>query len=597
MITAFNGKDIAPYYPTCVDIETAPNGSIIAVGFIYADEYGYRRYSTYETLLDWYTFYVSLLLRYKRDRDMSKRLTRVYAHNGANFDYLSFIEFFSDNDLLDNAQYFTADSSGLGLLVNLKSVGKSVTFLDSYRLLPQSLQALTKTFNVTHIKQEVPKECKHNYLLFKEKYPALFWQYLEADVKGLQEVVHAFWQQIYTLFGNVGHLPMTLPALVLRIFTKQLERDIYTPSRDKLKQMERDAYKGGLTLCMKTGVFDNVNVYDVNSMYPNVMRNDVYPSSYVGYWSNTFEDKKMGLWRATYEQTRRNVPPILFDTEQGASYRGSGVYTTNELNYLTSIGGNYTVTEGYVYVKTAPLFEAFIGNVYEMRKQAIERDDSALAYILKIMMNSLYGKFAQRETGDKIILATVKLMREMLDTGIKYRIMGDFLVVEEQREVKHAFVAIAAMITANARIDLHTRMCNVINAGNEVYYCDTDSIHTNGTYDVSNELGGIKLEQSGKAAYAGRKIYAFEKIVPEVIDGVKTGKMLDKVKAKGIGRNITGGTLSYDIIAQLALDKEQKEAITFERFPSVKGVLGKKEKSAVISEMTRNIRNTGGIWD
>lgn len=582
MITAYTGKTVLPYYPTTVDIETAPDGTIIACGFQWSENNGERHYHAYDTVVEWFTDYIQLLRAYRYDKEIRKRLTRVYAHNGANFDYLSFYEFFNDSGAMAAAQYFTADSTGLGLQVELTATGDTVLFLDSYRLLPQSLAALTVTFNVENIKQVVPAECKHNYLLFKTKYPELFWSYLKADVMGLSEVVYAFWDQIFTLFGNVGHLPMTLPALVLRIFTKQLEADIYTPVRDNLKQLERAGYNGGLTLCMRTGVFDSVNVYDVNSMYPNVMRNDIYPISYVGYWSNEFETDRLGMWRATFKQHRQDVPPLLFDDKQGATYSGSGVYTTNELNYLTRIGGEFTITQGYVYLKTAPLFETFIGNVYELRKTAIERGDSALAFILKIMMNSLYGKFAQRETGDKIILANVALMRDMLENGTPYKVMGNWLIVAETREVKHAFVAIAAMITANARIDLHTRMCEVIDAGNEVYYCDTDSIHTNGSYNVSNELGGIKLENSGKAAYAGRKLYAF--------DG-------GKVKAKGIGRNVTRGTLSFKTIADIATNKESKEAITFTRFPSVKGVLSEKEKAGVVTEMTRNIRNTGGIWD
>ncbi len=580
MITPYAGKEVLPYLPTCIDIETAPDGTVIGVGFVWSDGVT-NTYNNYDTISEWYRDYVCILGRYKRDKEVHKRITRVYAHNGANFDYLSFCEYFSDVNEITEAQYFMADSTGIGLQVKFKSAG-TVVFLDSYRLLPQSLAALTKTFNVEHIKQEVPGECKNNYLLFKTRYPVQFWQYLEYDVRGLQQVVYAFWERLYSLFGNVGHLPMTLPAVVLRVFTKQLKADIYTPSQEKLKQLERDSYKGGLTLCIHTGIYHGVNVYDVNSMYPYAMREHRYPVSYMGYWSNEYDSTTMGLWRAVYNQTRRTVPPILFDAKSGASYSGSGVYTTNELNYLAHIGGEFTVSEGYVYIETDTLFKEFIQKVYTLRKAALVAGDDALAYVLKIFMNSLYGKFAQREEGNKIILASADKMIELLEQGTPYKVMGNWLLVQETREVKHAFVAIAAMITANARIDLHTRMVGVIDSGYQVYYCDTDSIHTNGTFTTSNELGGIKLEHSDTTAYAGRKLYAF-----------KNGK----VKAKGIGRNITRGTLSYETIARLALDKGVKEPITFTTAPSVKGVLGQKHKAAVWHDITRNIQNTGGIWD
>ena len=579
MIRPFQGKDVSPHYATCIDIETAPNGDVIGVGFAWGEQ---RQYKSFENLDDWYHFYCSLLYSNRKYKELHKRLTRVYAHNGANFDYLSFYTYFADKEEMLEGQYITADSAGIGVIAKLKRANTVVTFLDSYRLLPQSLAKLGETFNANVQKQVVPPDCKNNYLKFKEKYPDMFWSYLRSDVLSIQEIIHSFWGTIYELFGNVGFLPMTLPALVLRIFTKQITEDIFTPHYDKLKQLERDAYKGGLTLCLKTGTFDNVNVYDVNSMYPSVMLTEEYPVSYMGYWSNEYDKTSMGLWRGTFNQSRQDLPPILFDHKNGATYSGSGVYTTNELNYLTSIGGTFTITEGYVYTKTAPLFTRFIDKLYSLRKEAIENGNDSLSYILKIMMNSLYGKFAQREDTDKIVLGKASEMVSMIDQGILFKILGDWFIIPEHREVQHCFVAIATMITANARIDLHRRMTSVINQGNDVYYCDTDSIHTNGEYQTSNDLGGIKLENQGEAAYAGKKIYAFK--------GGKT-------RAKGIGRKITKGELSYEVVAEIAHDKTKTVPITFEHFPSVKGVLGKKQNAAVITEMTRTLRNTGGIWD
>ncbi len=582
MITPFDGDIVEPHYPTVVDIETAPDGTTIAVGFAWSTNAGKREYYAFETISDWYDYYKSLMLYYRHDKEASKRLSRVYAHNGANFDYLSFYSELYDIDALERGQYFTADSAGIGFKAKLKGIKREVTFLDSYRMLPASLAKLTKDFKVEYEKQIVPEECKHDYARFKSLYSNEFWSYLQADCMGLQEVLFTFWRQVVTLFGNVGYLPMTLPALVMRVFSKQIKEDIYTPSNAKLKQLERDAYKGGLTLCMRTGIFDNVNVYDVNSMYPAVMVAERYPASYVGYWSNEYDKTQMGLWRASFRQSRQDVPPVLFDNEKGASYSGSGVYTTNELNYLENIGGEFTISEGYIYTKTDTLFTEFIGSIYAIRRDAIERGDDALGYTLKIMMNSLYGKFAQREETEKIVLGSAKLLKQLIDTETPFKIMGNFFVIKEQTEVKHAFVSIAAMITANARILLHKLMTGVIDNGNELYYCDTDSIHTNGALPVSNDLGRVKLEMSGTVAYAGRKLYAFK-------DG--------KVKAKGIGRLVTKGDLSYSTLSRLATEAMATEAITFSTFPSVKGVLSLKQRAAVLRSMTRNIRNTGGIWD
>lgn len=582
MLKPFEGKDVLPHYVTCVDIETSPQGEIIAIGFAYQKNDGSREYEYHEDTKSWLKS-VQYLLRQKDNRkEDTKRYARIFAHNGANFDYLKMYEDFAYLDAVEDAQYFTADSTGIGCTFKIKGLKTQLYLMDSYRLMPASLAKLGETYATDNRKQAVPAECQHDYLLFKHKFPVLFCQYLQADVLSLQEIIYKFWCSIYTKFGNIGQLPMTLPALALRAFSKQLQEPLLTPENPKLCAFEREAYKGGLTLCMRTGVYENVNVFDVNSMYPHAMATFEYPSSYKGYWTTVFEPESIGLWRASYEQTNKKVPPFLFEENSGAAYNGRGIYTTKELLHLSIIGGVFTITEGYVYEEKAPFFRNFVQSVYQDRQNATERGDEALAFTLKILLNSLYGKFAQRQMGTKIEWYTYDRLDEYVNAGKSTKIMGDFLVTEEEREVPHVFVAIAAMITANARIDLHRRMCDVINAGFDVYYCDTDSIHTNGTLQENTGLGGLKLENSGQAAYAGRKLYAF-------CDG--------KIKAKGIGRKQVGKQLTYETIEALALNKELIEAFAFEGFPSVKGVLSKREKAAVMRVMTRRIRNTGGIWD
>lgn len=596
MINPYSGDDVLPYKPNVIDIETAPDGNVIAVGFAWCDDNAFSHYDAYDGFDNWLRDYSVIYRRYSDDKTMMKRIARIYAHNGANFDYLSLLVYLQENELLKDCQYFMADSTGIGIKIELVN-GIEITLLDSYRLMPASLDKLTHTFGVDNVKQSVPDECKNDYLLFKQKYPALFWSYLRADSLGLQEVIYKFWQMMYDMFGSVGHLPMTLPSLALRVFTKFIDEGILTPNNPKLKQLERDAYKGGLTLCIQTGTYDSITVYDVNSMYPSVMASEHYPTSYNGYWTRQFDPNVTALWRAYFTQPRLPYPPFLFDKERGAQYIGHGTYTTNELLHLRSIGGSFTITEGYVYRRTAPLFEHFVSTLYDRRKQATLEGDDALAFTLKIMLNSLYGKFAQREAGYKIVLGSGALIRELLADKITFHLLGDFLAIEETREVRHTFVAVAAMITANARIRLHTLMQEHIDefGVESVVYCDTDSIHvTTGSMPTSPELGAVKEEQTGMiGAYAGKKIYALSKpkqLYGETIPGVSTA-----IKSKGVGRRIVGGQLDHNTIQRIASDTLEDEQISFQGFPSVKEVLSGKKTAAKMRTITRTIKNTGGV--
>ncbi len=575
MIRPYKAKDVEPYPSCCIDLETAPDGTVIAVGFVYDDVY-----TAYETLGEWW-------VAYKQLARVKKEYRRIYAHNGANFDYLCLYEYLLANEKLEKCEYFMSDSSGIG--VKIKIDGLTITLLDSYRMLPASLDSLTRTFKVENPKQTVPEDCKDNYLRFKEQYPDLFWAYLKNDVLGLQQVLYRFWTEIVRLYGNVGNLPMTLPALSLRLWTKTLTGPLMVPQSERLKALEREAYKGALTLCMRTGIFDNVNVYDVNSMYPAQMIDGEFPSSYVGYWTNEYDKDAMGLWRGNFTQWRRDIPPILFDAK-GASYGGSGAFTTDEVNYLHSIGGTFELFEGYVFIRKQKLFHEFIDKAYNLRLDAQREGNEALAYTLKTSMNSLYGKFGQREEGFTLKLSSAADQRKMLEEGVEYKNLGDICAIKEHRVVPHAFVSIAAYVTARARISLHKAMTALIDAGSEVYYCDTDSIHTNGVLETSSALGAMKLEFQGEATYAGRKLYSLRKT-----DTV--GHTTVKTKAKGIGRRIKGGTLGFDSIARMALDKNESEEITFSTAPTVREVMNKKRKSGEFASKSRKIRNTGGIWD
>lgn len=598
MISPYKGSDVLPYKPNVLDIETAPDGSVIAVGFASSDRNGNSHYASFEDFEHWLLYYRALIETHRitDDKEFNKRITKIYAHNGANFDYLSLLIYLQEADALVDCEYFMADSTGIGVKITIRG-NIEITLLDSYRLMPASLAKLTHTFNVDDVKQEVPKECQNDYQLFKSKYPHLFWDYLRADCLGLQEVIYKFWQMMYDMFGSVGHLPMTLPSLALRVFTKFIDNGIMTPNNPKLKQLERDAYKGGLTLAIKTGTYDSITVYDVNSMYPSVMSSEKYPISYVGYWTRQFDPNVSALWRATFSQSELPYPPFLFDEKKGAQYNGNGAFSTEELLHLLSIGGQFTISEGYVYRRTENLFQKFVDTLYSRRKQATLEGDEALAFTLKIMLNSLYGKFAQREAGYKVVLGSGALMRELLAKGSKFFLLGDFLAIEEQREVRHTFVAVAAMITANARIRLHTLMKEHIDeyGVESVVYCDTDSIHvTSGSMPTSPELGAVKEEASGMiGAYAGKKIYTLSE--PKQLYGETIAGKSVYVKTKGIGRRIIDGQLDHNTIARLSEDTEESEKLTFTGFPSVKEVLSGKKVAAKMRSITRTIKNTGSV--
>jgi DNA polymerase elongation subunit (family B) len=363
----------------------------------------------------------------------------------------------------------------------------------------------------------------------------------------------------------------------MRIFRKQLKAPIFVPFDEDTKSFTRRAYTGGRTECYRPGIYDDVTVYDVNSMYPYVMANYPVPSSARTIKTKYFSAKGLGFYEVDYIQTNKTLPPLLRDEHtHDFQYTGYGVYTTNELNLLREIGGTFKVTRGIIFRDTAYLFKDIVTRYYNLRLKAKKEGNKALDWTAKILLNSLYGKFGQRPIKHVSYLATKERIRELLEAKANFTIHGAYLTVVEPARVEHEFCAIAAYITSYARIELYR---HIMKAPANYIYSDTDSIHVFDTQPYIQDeinLGGLKIEKSGRGAYAGKKLYAIQ----------ENGQ--DIVKAKGFGRS--SNMLTFDTIASL-LDGTEYQ-IPMQAFPTSLEVLENKREFGVIFERKRTLRKT-----
>lgn len=70
-----------------------------------------------------------------------------------------------------------------------------------------------------------------------------------------------------------------------------------------------------------------------------------------------------------------------------------GIYYSEELKYARELGYQITPIRGYMFEMRRSPFESFISYLYESRQEARRAGDDAIAYVYKILMNSLYGRF------------------------------------------------------------------------------------------------------------------------------------------------------------------------------------------------------------
>ncbi|KAK4874279.1 hypothetical protein RN001_013639 [Aquatica leii] len=171
----------------------------------------------------------------------------------------------------------------------------------------------------------------------------------------------------------------------------------------------------------------------------------------------------------------------------------------------------------------------------QLRKEKICKN-SGMRYISKLMLNSFWGKFGQREnlTQTSIITNPREFFKLLTDPDVEVQSLipvDDEVIIlswnrrdDSVKPLKTVNVAIAAYTTAFARLELYKYLENL---GRNVLYYDTDSIifiHKEGDWKpASGEFLGMmkdELEEYGSGSYidefvsGGPKNYSFKIYTP-----------------------------------------------------------------------------------
>lgn len=191
--------------------------------------------------------------------------------------------------------------------------------------------------------------------------------------------------------------------------------NVHSAKSETPKEVNRAAqyaYAGGRFELFKVGNYKGpVWEYDINSAYPTAIA--TLPNLARGTWerSESFQPEHFGVWHILYDGARSTrasftKPYPLFNRDKNGnvSYPPAteGWYWTPEARLVPT---KY-ITHGYVFIPSdddKPF--AFIPEMYERRQQWKAQGKSA-EKALKLALNSLYGKMAQRtgwlQEGDPI---------------------------------------------------------------------------------------------------------------------------------------------------------------------------------------------------
>lgn len=185
------------------------------------------------------------------------------------------------------------------------------------------------------------------------------------------------------------------------------ERDAKLPTLpEEVNVAARHAYIGGHFECYQVGHHDApVWQYDINSAYPYAISK--LPDLADGEWEHvdepSFDPNVYAIWRITYDafnpRILSNAFPIPYRDERGFVSYPLQVETwiwTPEAALVADLPQYATITEAWIWrPRTDHLPFDFVPEMYaERRYRKAHGDPSEKA--LKLALNSLYGKMAQR---------------------------------------------------------------------------------------------------------------------------------------------------------------------------------------------------------
>lgn len=370
-----------------------------------------------------------------------------------------------------------------------KSGKKSHTkIMDSLKMLPYSVDRIGKAFDIGVEKIDVDPE-------FYERHRAVGHELTKEEIEYLKNDVHVM-SRALDIQLNQGMNKMTAGSNALADLKREIGGSKKFVSQFPIISLElnediRQAYRGGFTWLnkrYKNKIINGGITFDVNSLYPSVMYNKLLP-----YGEPIYKEGKV---RGTDEYPLF-IQKMSFSFELKDGYiptiqiKNHGMFKGNEYletshgdvvtQYLTNIDlelikEHYDLYDvkyhyGYLFRGKIGMFNAYIEKWTNVKMNS----EGAIYQLSKLMMNSVYGKFATNPN----ITGKYPVLDE--DDSVR-------LKMQEEEEFRDPiYTPLGVFITSWAR-DITIRMAQL--NYDRIIYCDTDSVHLEGK-EVPEYLDGL----------------------------------------------------------------------------------------------------------
>lgn len=487
-----------------------------------------------------------------------------YAHFGGLADIQYVLEYMLGSQTSYEIECSFSGSSAI--IVSIKRGAQYWTFLDSGWLIRSSLRSIGEWLGMNKGGGDTCVECglespfsacpncghsKDSTDVFYASLDILR-NYNEQDCLILYQAIRTFESVLESLGGR---LERTIASTALHLFRRAyLTVDI--PTSEKVNEIGRKAYVASRVedYSRATGP---VNYYDINSSFPHSML-EPQPGKLRCFRKRLVESEPCYLAELTISVPNCHIPPLPYRSERtGRVFFPFGVwrswFDSADVRLLLGTGGSIEQVHNVAYFHPFTDLQRYASELYRMRRDS---KDAAFRIVTKYLLNSLYGKFAERPEKQCLAIRPSKI-----DRGSMVMIRPGVWLCSETKDVPHAHVPISAHITSIGRAALTGHMYRA----KTVHYVDCDSVLTPSILPTGSELGELKLEYPAaspeapdgivSASFAGPKFYrlslgdgrkvvkakGFSKLSSEGYDALLRGESIRTTRMVRVRENIRRG--------------------------------------------------------
>ena len=396
-----------------------------------------------------------------------------------------------------------------------KKLKLTINFLDTFNFFKFSLEVMGKMIGQNKLNKE-------NYNLSAKQWNEILE--IEGNKRVLQDckILYDYFTKFYENPDyNIG---ISAASTSFRTFKRDfLKQNITMPAEHIIPSLK--SYRGGRCepyVINKEPI--HLTDYDINSLYPFVMRNNKYSVKFRREVDkidlNSIENNDYNyLFNVDYQYLDNPIrlPVVVRDKNKKLSqfYSAQDIWLTGKEileMYKNSDSIILRFRKGYEYHNDY-LFTEFIDKFYNKRLIAKNEEKQ----FIKLILNSLYGKFGQHEKITEFIARdTLEPAIQILLQGKErvkindklYSIHNEYCTIQQELP-EHSYnnPLIASEITANAR--LYNFKIQKEIGFEHIFYTDTDSFFIDRNWTTGDQPGQLKVEKQGLFKIFNPKHYAF----------------------------------------------------------------------------------------